>query len=497
MEYIPIEAIHRLPVLVDSCEELGGANDDDNNNNNNNNSEIQKKSKKESTNILSSRLTMASRLWPLLATRGRCLILQKSTFVEIVANMESKTSETLNNSSCYFAIRQHLQRRFSSSIESSREKGEELFQNAVQALKQAEKQKQMEEEQKSTQQYEAWERAQQRNPLNSGVAVIKTIAKQTRQARKEKEQRDSYWFERAQKLLEEAAFNHGHPKALVMLGNDALERARAEENIELIKERVLEAVQHYTKAGEENSAEGWFNLGHLLWTGYPNQDGNDLPDDYVVLQQNKGRAMSSFLKAIELGDSDAMYFIGVNNMSEWQEESESTDAMKSRVQSGLNFIQKAADLGHPGALHYLALFYYNGDERLSIPACSADEFSHRLDAATNVGDPEALFLRGHGYLNGDDGRSQDYQNALSDFIQAAEGEHSDAAVSAGAMLHQGIGGVTQDQRAAFELYQKAAELGNLEGWRNVVACYELGEGVPQCKQTAEYIRKTMLKEEAP
>ena len=78
-----------------------------------------------------------------------------------------------------------------------------------------------------------------------------------------------------------------------MLGNDALERARAEENIELIKERVLEAVQHYTKAGEENSAEGWFNLGHLLWTGYPNQDGNDLPDDYVVLDRKSTRLNSS------------------------------------------------------------------------------------------------------------------------------------------------------------------------------------------------------------
>lgn len=440
---------------------------------------------------------MATRLSPLLAPSVRCLVFQRGTFVEIIASIEGKSSGRFNSNFRFFPIRQHLQRRHSSSKVSSGEKGEEIFQRALEALKQAKQQRQVEEEQKSAQQFEAWERAQQRNPLNSGVAVIKTIAKQTRQAIKEKEQRDSEWVERAQKLLEQAAFDHAHPKALVMLGNDALERARSEDNRELIKERVLEAVQHYTKAGEENSAEGWFNLGHLFWTGYPDQGDNESSDENVVLQQNKERAMSSFLMAIELGDRDAMYFVGVNYMSEWQEGSEYTDAVISRIQSGLNFIQKAADLGHPGALHYLALFYYNGDERLRVPSCSAHEFSQRLDAAANVGDPEALFLRGHGYLNGNDGRSLDYHKALSDFIQAAEGEHSDAAVSAGAMLHQGIGGVTQDQRAAFELYQKAAELGSLEGWRNVVACYALGEGVPQCQQTAEYIRKTMLKEDAP
>jgi TPR repeat protein len=381
-------------------------------------------------------------------------------------------------------------RRFSST-ELSSTKGEECYRNALDALKMAETEKQEKEEQKSTQQYEAWERAQQRNPVSGGVAVIKTIAKQTRRDRLEEQHNENAWTERAQALLEEAAFQHGHPKALVMLGNDALERARTESSHDMVKEKVFDALQYYTKAGEKGSAEGWFNLGHLFWTGYPDQDCGEPMDAPVILQQDKVEAMSSFMKAIKLGDSDAMYFVGVVNLSD--EQSESAEAMTRRLQSGLAFIEEAADRGHPGALYYLALFHYNGNDTLNIAACSPEEFSKRLDEATDAGDPEATFLRGHGFFKGEDGREQNYQRALSDFIQAAKAGHADAAVSAGAMLHQGTGGVARDQRAAFELYQMAAELGSLDGWRNVVACYALGEGVPQCRQTAEYITKTMLK----
>ena len=72
-------------------------------------------------------------------------------------------------------------------------------------------------------------------------------------------------------------------------------------------------------------------------------------------------------------------------------------------------------------------------------------------------------------------------------------ELCDAAVSAGAILHSGLG-VPKDQKSAFELYQMAGELGSKEGWQNVVACYTTGEGVAQSTQMAEYITETMLKD---
>ena len=73
-------------------------------------------------------------------------------------------------------------------------------------------------------------------------------------------------------------------------------------------------------------------------------------------------------------------------------------------------------------------------------------------------------------------------------------------VSAGALLHRGLRGddgrsvvVEQDQRRAFEFYQRAGELGSAEGWRNVVSCYATGQGVPKCMDTARHIANTMLK----
>lgn len=405
-----------------------------------------------------------------------------------VARIASKTSEF----SCQLY---GFHRRQFSSITPSLTKGEECYQKALEALKQADKQKHEKEEQKSLQQYEAWERSQHRNPVSGGVAVIKTIAKQTRRDKKEEEQKHSKWTDQAQLLLQEAAFQHKHPKSLVILGNDALEKAKKEKNQDLVQEKVREALEYFRMAGELDSADGWFNLGQLLWTGYPDQDRSEPSGDDIVLRQDKIEARNSFVKAMELGDRDAMYLVGVNDLSDEQGDCESLDSAKSRLQAGLNFIEMAADSGHPGALYYLALFHYNGNTTLNITACSSAEFCKRLDAAADAGDPDALFLRGHGLFHGEDGRDKDYQKALRDFIQAAEAKHADAAVSAGAMLHQGTGGVVQDQRAAFELYQIAAELGSLDGWRNVVACYALGEGVPQCQQTAEYIKKTMLQDD--
>ena len=172
---------------------------------------------------------------------------------------------------------------------------------------------------------------------------------------------------------------------------------------------------------------------------------------------------------------------------------EEYSSLKERYQAGLNLIEQAAGLEHGGALYYLCLLYLNGHKELQIPPCSPEEFVSRLDAAADAHDPDALFLRGHCYYHGDDGYEQSFVSALENFLAAAEAGHSDAAVSAGAMLHQGIG-VQRDQRRAFELYQMAGELGNVEGWRNVVACYATGEGVPKSEEMAKYIAKTVLDE---
>ena len=221
-----------------------------------------------------------------------------------------------------------------------------------------------------------------------------------------------------------------------------------------------------------------------LWNGWWSEDS-----DSALFKPDEELAMEAFRRAITLGDADSMYFVGVQILSNEESEGENGSLLK-----GLEWIEKAAGQGHGGALYYLSLLHFNGHEGLGIKSCSPDEFANRLNRAVEAGDADALFLRGHSYYRGDAGYKFNIQRALNDFLAAADLGHADAAVSAGAILHQPHAGVQQDQHKAFQLYQLAGELGSEDGWRNVVACYLAGEGVPKSVETAKYIVETMLKE---
>ena len=371
--------------------------------------------------------------------------------------------------------------------------GEECYKRALDALEQAKIARQEEEAKRSKEQFEAWQKAQEAErkgrSRREGVAVIKTIAKQARQTSSP----DQKWEKQAHFWMEKAALEHGHATALVRLGNAAMKEANAGKDEGKVRDSVNRAMDYYEMAGDKGSAEGWFNLGHLLWSENPNETGGS-----AVIEKDNKKSMRAFHKAIDLGDRDAMFFVGVQLLSDDEAGSSSAvvgySSLEERYQAGLDLIERAASLEHGGALYYLSLLHLNGHDELQISPCSPEEFVKLLDSAANAGDPDALFLRGHSYYHGDDGYEQDFEAALENFLLAAEVGNSDAAVSAGAMLHQGVG-VQRDQKRAFELYQMAGELGNVDGWRNVVACYALGEGVPQSEEMAKYIAKTVFKDE--
>jgi TPR repeat protein len=203
--------------------------------------------------------------------------------------------------------------------------------------------------------------------------------------------------------------------------------------------------------------------------------------------------------------------VAVQRLSE-ESSDDSTDSASPQpgledLKSGVRCLEGAAALGHGGAMYYLALLHLQGSDRLGIPKCGDVEFARRLNLACDEGQhPDAWFLRGHCHFHGDHTIDRSVRRALEDFLRAADAGHADAAVSAGAILFQGNEGkkgvgssdeddedfVSRDRRRAFELYQHAGELGSLDGWRNVVACYATGQGVPQSLETAQYIAHTML-----
>ncbi|KAL7529769.1 hypothetical protein ACHAXR_006891 [Thalassiosira sp. AJA248-18] len=402
---------------------------------------------------------------------------------------------------------------------------------------------------------------------NSQPNNTNTTNKSSNNSKASKLSDEQHWQQIAQKNMEEAAFRYGHCLALTRLGNEALERAKDDSVstssvpfINLInRERceewtnespiylttilelsafiegnshtitndgenspspwLLLALHLYEEAGAQGSAEGWYNLGHLLWDGPVTK---------------KEKAMAAFHHAVELGDADAMYFIASQYLSYEENDTENDtssllsntfiyygpaflSSLQASKASGPLPIPDQAELAsltnelqqhgykllhfaahghnHGPALHHLALLYNQHDDE--------EKFGHLLCKAAATGNPGSLFLRGHCYYFGTDGYDQDFPVALENFLLAAENGHVDAMVSAGSMLHQGVTSsedgrsviIARDQQRAFDLYQQAGELGSVEGWRNVVSCYATGEGVPKCLDTAKYIANTMLKED--
>jgi len=108
--------------------------------------------------------------------------------------------------------------------------GVECYQHALDALEKAKRQQEESKQQKSAEQFEAWKKAQEKSSsstsLKEGVAVVRTIARQARRDRKkQRTNNEQDWKDDAKRWMEAAAFQHGHAKAQVRLGNDALEEA--------------------------------------------------------------------------------------------------------------------------------------------------------------------------------------------------------------------------------------------------------------------------------
>lgn len=106
-----------------------------------------------------------------------------------------------------------------------------------------------------------------------------------------------------------------------------------------------------------------------------------------------------------------------------------TSGGRENLHSGLNLVKRAAKLGNGSALYYLSLLNLNGEPLMGIEPCSETEFMELLDKACEVGNPDALFTRGHSYYHGTEGYPEQPARGLDDFLKAADGGHADAAVS--------------------------------------------------------------------
>src|SRR5271154_4138472 len=78
---------------------------------------------------------------------------------------------------------------------------------------------------------------------------------------------------------------------------------------------------------------------------------------------------------------------------------------------------------------------------------------------------------------------QDYQRSFDLFLKAAEVGNSDAMYNVGMQYDNGQG-VHQDTQQAMAWYQKAAALGDSNAMVNIGTLYDIGQGIPQDDQQA-------------
>ena len=324
--------------------------------------------------------------------------------------------------------------------------GEDLYNRARQIMDEVQQMEARREEEKSQAMYKAWERAQSKgyDSKSQAVKIVKTIAKETRKEINQEQQTMeelSKKRQQAMEMLRQAADQHHHVEASVQLGNMLLQEAKKDfrslqqqqqkqQQIQSndgdddggggehqkIEQKINSSMRLFRQAGEGGSRVGWYNLGQIYWTGFPSvdeddDDGND--DDVVVIEQDDPtlqsssrnlivppdnyEAMECFIKAIDLGDHDAMYLVGVHRL---------TQGGRENFHSGTNLIKRAAEAGHGGALYYLALLHLNGEPHLGLDPCTEEEFVEHLDRAVDAGSLDARFTRGHSYYHGTEGYTQ-------------------------------------------------------------------------------------------
>jgi TPR repeat protein len=268
------------------------------------------------------------------------------------------------------------------------------------------------------------------------------------------------------------AAENDHLDAKVKLGNLCLQQETplAKAAMEWYSDAALRKPPH---------PDALFNLGLLLFEGVPDAD--------PPVEPNPKGAIPFFMKAAEVGDPSAQFFMG-HLLRTGNPEL----GIEAQTLSSLIMLENAAKNGHSGAMFYLAQLYRSGSKENQIEV-DLQKFDAYLKQAVQHEDPDALFCLADIYYNGSDGYKKNVDLAKSYYIASAFAGNANAYCCLGSMFYHGIG-VEQNYEKAFFYYQEAADRHSLEAWKNLAEMYFLGKGVPKSPATADSIMKMLEKE---
>lgn len=263
--------------------------------------------------------------------------------------------------------------------------------------------------------------------------------------------------------------------------------------------KTQNAVEFYTQAAGQDSAEAQFELGRMYWDGI------------FVLTDYK-RAYEYFYQSASLEYPPACAYVGdcycygkgvkmdVVQAFEWYHRGayhndpyalcrlgecylSGRGALFRDEEMARTYLERSHELGWPEASAFLAYFDVQLEsERLRIPPGTAKaKFVRNMKAAV-YGDRESQYQLGVCYDEGE-GVDIDFDRALVWYHRSAIQGHKGALHNIGQCYYIGKG-VRRDFQKAVLWYTRSAELGHMLGQYHLGVCYDRGEGVPTNKAKA-------------
>ncbi|ETV84586.1 hypothetical protein H257_03753 [Aphanomyces astaci] len=267
------------------------------------------------------------------------------------------------------------------------------------------------------------------------------------------------------------AADNGHRDAFVRLGNLCM----AHDPPLVHAARAWYSVIAFC---EKPHPDALYNLGMLLYDDHPTA----VPTPTVA---NLPLAMDCFMKAAEVGDPSAQFFMG--HVLHVGNESVAANPVSSRM-----LLEQAATQGHGGALYYLAQLHLSGAEAMHVPV-DLDKALTYLRLAVDEDEADALVCMADMYREGlPPVVPVDVQAAHDLYERAAAMGHPEALCTLGALAY-----ANRLYEPAFQYYQAAADRHSMAAWKNLADMYYAGVGVPQNKKTAESILDMLRKMDTP
>ncbi len=191
----------------------------------------------------------------------------------------------------------------------------------------------------------------------------------------------------------------------------------------------------------------------------------------------------SLEKAASLGSESAAMYLG-------------DSLVEDDPKAAADFYQQAADRGQPRAMIALGNLYFRGRGVPYDPA----QVAYWYQKASDRGSSRAKVLLAECYRDGKGGVKRDPTRAF-DLLNEALAIEPGNAIAIGELAgcyDKGLG-TAPDARRAFELYKKAADLGNLNALSNLGVFYINGTGMarPDPRRAVELLRQGAEKDNPP